>query len=97
MVGGAERVAITPPKFVARPALTQFAVLIQETASSEFTPVGAGCFVHPAPPDVVLMMVAAPTAVHQFELRQDTAESGVVAAGVPRSVHVEPPFVVPMT
>ena len=39
-VGGADRVSMVPPKFVAAPTASQFAGLAQETPTSEPTPLG---------------------------------------------------------
>ena len=95
--GGADSVAMVPPKFVPVPTASQLTGLAHATPKREATPDGAGSLVHPAPPSVVVMMSAPPTAVQVDVLMQLTDSRVVAPAGVPRSFQVEPPSVVPTT
>ena len=96
-LGGADRVAMAPPKFAPVPTASQFTGLAQATPRKEATPDGAGSLVHVVPPSVVVRMSAPPTAVHVDVLMQLTDSRLVAPAGVPRSLQVEPPSVVPTT
>jgi hypothetical protein len=96
-LGGAERVAMTPPKFVPVPTASQLTGLAHPTPANEATPEGADCGVHPLPPSVVVMIVAPPTAVHVETLMQLIDSMAVDPTGVPRSFQVVPPFVVLIT
>jgi hypothetical protein len=96
-VGGADSVAMVPPKSESSPTASQLTGLAQATAKREPTPAGT---VWPAqfdPPLVVTTMLVPPTAVHVNELMQLTETNGVAPAGVPRSFHWEPPSVVLIT
>ena len=95
--GGADRVAMVPPKFVPVPTASQFTGLAHMTPDREATPDGAASLVHPAPPSVVAMMLVPPTAVQIVVLMQLTDSRVVDPMGVPRSLQLEPPLVVPMT
>jgi hypothetical protein len=94
--GGAERVAMTPPKFAPVPTASQLTGLAHMTPDSEATPVGVLSLVHPAPPLVVAMMLLPPTAVQIVVVMQLTDARAVDPMGVPRSPQLEPPLVVPM-
>lgn len=96
MVGGAESVAIIPPKLVAVPVATQLALPAHEAPSSEPTPAGAAAPLQEEPLSVVSRMDEPPTAVQLVELKQETADRVVGPAGVPRSVQFVPPSEVPM-
>src|ERR1700677_820939 len=96
-LGGADSVAMVPPRFAPVPTASQLTGLAQVTPSREATPDGAGSLVHPVPPSVVWRMVVPPTAVQVDALMQLTDSRVVPAAGVPRSFQVEPPSVVPIT
>ena len=96
ILGGADRVAMVPPKFEATPAATQLAVVTHDTPERDPTPDGGAMEVQDAPPLVVLMMLVPPTAVHVDALMQLTEVKVVEPAGVPRSFHCEPPLLVPI-
>jgi hypothetical protein len=96
-LGGAERVAMAPPKFASLPTASQLTGLAQATPRREATPDGARPLVHPVPPSVVVRMLAPPTAVHVDVLMQLIDCKAVAPPGVPRSSHMEPPSVVPTT
>jgi hypothetical protein len=95
MVGGADSVAIRPPKLVAAPVAMQLALLAQETPNREPTLDGAGSLPQKRPLLVVSRMVFWPTAVQSVEFRHDTADSAGVPAGVPSELQIAPPSVVP--
>ena len=95
IVGGAESVAISPPKLVAVPEATQLAPLTQETPKREPTLEGAGALPQRSPPLVVSRIVLWPTAVQSIVLKQDTADSVGVPFGVPSEFQTAPPSVVP--
>src|SRR5580698_3105630 len=94
--GGAERVAMMPPKFVPVPTASQLTGLAHMTPDREATPGGVLSLVHPAPPLVVAMMLLPPTAVQIVVVMQLTDARAVDPMGVPRSAQLEPPLVVPM-
>ena len=94
--GGADRVAMVPPKFVPVPTASQFTGLAHMTPDRDATPEGALWLVQPSPPLVVAMILLPPTAVQVVVLMQLTDSRVVDPMGVPRSLQVEPPFVVPM-
>ena len=76
ILGGADRVAMVPPKFEATPAATQLAVVTHDTPERDPTPDGGAMEVQDAPPLVVLMMLVPPTAVHVDALMQLTESQG---------------------
>ena len=94
--GGADSVAMVPPKFVPVPTASQLTGLAHITPSREATPDGAGFAGPSRPPSVVAMMVVPPTAVQIDALMQLTDSRVVEPAGVPRSFQLEPPSVVPI-
>jgi hypothetical protein len=96
MEGGADRVAMEPPKLPAAPTATQFAAPAHDAPNREATPGGALSIVELAQPFEVLTMLAPPTAVHVEELMQLIAVR-VVPAGLPNGRHVDPPLLVPMS
>ena len=86
-VGGADSVAMMPPKLVFAPTASQLTALAQPTPRREPTPGGTDWLAQLDPPSVVTTMLVPPTAVHVNGLMQLTDANGVVAAGVPRSFH----------
>jgi hypothetical protein len=95
MEGGADNVAMAPPKLPAAPTATQFAAPAHDAPNREATPDGALSFVALAQPSEVPTMSDPPTAVHAEGLMQLIAVSGV-PAGLPNDRHVAPPSVVPI-
>src|ERR1700684_770793 len=71
-LGGADSVAMAPPRFAPVPTASQLTGLAQVTPRREATPDGAGSLVHPVPPSVVWRMVGLPTAVQVDALMQLT-------------------------
>ena len=96
-VGGADSVAMVPPKSSFAPTPSQLAGLAQATPKREPTPDGTDWLAQLDPPSVVTTMLVPPTAVHVNGLMQLTDSNGIAAAGVPRSFHWEPPSVVLIT
>src|SRR5271168_4681089 len=88
-VGGAERVAMVPPKLVPVPTASQLTGLAHVTPDSVAAPGAEGWLVHCAPASVVATMVEPPTAVHSDVLTQLIDCKAVVPAGVPRSFQTE--------
>jgi hypothetical protein len=95
-VGGADSVAMVPPKSSFVPTASQLAVLAHDTATRDDTPRGAAWLDHVAPPVVDVAMLDPPTAVHTVTLTQLTP-AAAPPVGVPRSLQWAPPFVVAMT
>ena len=58
-VGGADSVAIVPPKLEPVPTASQLTGLAHVTPDSETSPDGAGWLVHCAPPSLVAAMFGA--------------------------------------
>jgi hypothetical protein len=96
IVGGAERVAMSPPKWVVVPVATQLALPAHETPRREPTPDGAATWVQEAPLSTVSRMVVPPRAVQLDALKHETADRVADPSGVPRSFQTAPPSVVPM-
>jgi hypothetical protein len=96
IVGGAESVAMSPPKFVVVPVAMQLALLAHETPRREPTPDGTATWVQVEPVSMVSRMVVPPTAVQLDELKHETSDKVVDPAGDPRSFQAVPPSVVPM-
>jgi hypothetical protein len=96
MEGGADNVAMAPPKLPAAPTATQFAAPAHDAPTREVTPGGALSAVELAQPFEVLTMLAPPTAVHVEVLMQLTAARGI-PAGFPNARQVDPPSLVPMS
>ena len=86
-LGGADSVAMMPPRFEPAPTASQFTGLAQATPRRVPTPDGADWLVQVVPPSVVVRMPAPATAVHVDGLRQLTDSKVVAPAGVPRSFH----------
>ncbi len=97
ILGGADSVAMVPPRFEPAPTASQLTGLAQATPKRVPTPDGADVLVQVVPPSVVVRMRAPPTAVHVDGLTQLTDSKVVAPPGVPRSFHSEPPSVVPIT
>ena len=96
IVGGAESVAMSPPKFVVVPVAMQLALLAHETPRREPTPDGTTTWVQVEPVSMVSRIVMPPTAVQLDELKHETSDKVVDPAGDPRSFQAVPPSVVPM-
>src|SRR5271163_328768 len=88
--GGADSVAMVPPKSEPAPTASQLTGLAQTTPKREPTPDGTAWLAQLDPPSVVTTMLAPPTAVHVRGVMQLTDSNGVAPAGVPRSFHWEP-------
>ena len=94
--GGADKVAMVPPKLVPVPTASQLTGLAHMTPDRAATPEGALSLVQAPPPLAVAMMLVPPTAVQIVVLMQLMDSRVVDPIGVPRSLQVDPPFVVPM-
>ena len=96
MDGGADNVAMAPPKLPAAPTATQLAVPAHDAPNRDATPGGELAKVELTQPFEVLTMPAPPTAVQVEELMQLIAVRGV-PAGLPNGRQLDPPSVVPMS
>src|SRR5271163_3546564 len=90
-LGGADSVAMVPPKFAPVPTASQLTGLAQVTPRREATPDGAGSLVQAVPPSVVVRIFVPPPAVQVDALMQLTDARVVPVAEVPRSFQMEPP------
>ena len=93
-VGGADNVAMVPPKAELAPTASQLTGLAQAAPKREPAPAGTVWLTQLDPPSFVTTMLAPPTAVHVNGFMQLTDSNGVAPAGVPRSFHWAPPSVV---